>query len=440
MKKIAKPSVLLISIDALKPEFVLQSEKIGIKLPNLQKYFVENGTYASKGVKSVFPTFTYACHQSIITGTHPVTHGTYTNKIFDPEGKHLDAWYWYVSDNVPTLWECAKENGYLSASVAFPTSVGADADYNIPEFWRDGSALDSKLINALSRPQGIVKEVEKEIGQIPGGLDLSLDGDRKRYAASLWLLENKVKPNVKDKPFFMTTYFASYDETAHEVGVCGKEALETIQELDKLVGELVKKAHEVANDNVVVCVVSDHGTINNIADIRPNTLLYKNGLIEVDENKKITAWEAWCQRSGGVGQIKLKDPNNQVVQEKVKSILNQLIADKDSGIMEVITGKEAATKRKGFPEADYVIISKPGYEVREDVIGEYYNSEPTQKAQHGYAEELPDMRASFYIEGVNIEKNKDIGELDLIDIAPTLAYIMGFSMPTADGKNILNNG
>ena len=66
-------------------------------------------------------------------------------------------------------------------------------------------------------------------------------------------------------------------------------------------------------------------------------------------------------------------------------------------------------------------------------------SEPTQKAQHGYAEEFPDMRASFYIEGVNISKNKDIGELELVDIAPTLAYIMGFPMPTAEGKNILNN-
>ena len=49
---------------------------------------------------------------------------------------------------------------------------------------------------------------------------------------------------------------------------------------------------------------------------------------------------------------------------------------------------------------------------------------------------LQDMRASFYIEGVNIAKNKDIEELRLVDIAPTLANIMGFSMPTAEGQNI----
>lgn len=55
-----KPSVLLISIDALKPEFVFESKRIGVNVPNIKKYFVENGTYASKGVKSVFPNkFTF---------------------------------------------------------------------------------------------------------------------------------------------------------------------------------------------------------------------------------------------------------------------------------------------------------------------------------------------------------------------------------------------
>lgn len=96
----------------------------------------------------------------------------------------------------------------------------------------------------------------------------------------------------------MTTYFASYDETDHEVGVHGKEALKAIQEIDKFLGELVKKANDIANDNIVVCVVSDHGTINNVGDIRPNTLLYKNKLIEINENGKVIDWDAWCQRSG----------------------------------------------------------------------------------------------------------------------------------------------
>ena len=80
----------------------------------------------------------------------------------------MDAWNWYVSEDAKNLWECAKENGYISSSVGFPVSVGAKSDYHIPESWRDESHLDSKLIDAVSRPQGMVREMEKEIGRFAG--------------------------------------------------------------------------------------------------------------------------------------------------------------------------------------------------------------------------------------------------------------------------------
>lgn len=432
-----KPSVLLISIDALKPEFVFESEKIGVNLPNIKKYFVENGTYASKGVKSVFPTFTYTCHHSIITGTYPVTHGVHTNKVFDPTGKHMDAWNWYVSEDAKNLWECAKENGYISSSVGFPVSVGAKSDYHIPEIWRDGSHLDRKLIDAVSRPQGMVREMEKEIGRFAGGTDLTIEGDTIRQKAALWILDNKIKKHLEEKPFFMSCYYAAYDETAHINGVYSREAIEDLEKIDALVGELIEKAHEMTNNNVVVCVVSDHGTIDNKYDIKPNIIFVKNNLIEIDTNGKLINWDVWCQRSGGTGQIRLRYKENQEIKSKVEAVLKELLEDENSGISEVITGEEAKEIRRGFPDADYVIISKPGYEVREDTLGEYLDSNTAQKAQHGYCENLKDMRASFYIEGINIEKNRDIEELRLVDIAPTLAKIMGFEILTCEGKNIL---
>ena len=35
-----KPNVLLVSVDALKPEFVLEQERLGVELPNITKYFL----------------------------------------------------------------------------------------------------------------------------------------------------------------------------------------------------------------------------------------------------------------------------------------------------------------------------------------------------------------------------------------------------------------
>lgn len=76
-----RPSVLLVSVDALKPEFVFEQERLGVNLPNITKYFKEGGMAAKEGMKSVFPTFTYPCHQSMITGTNPKTHGIVNNGI-----------------------------------------------------------------------------------------------------------------------------------------------------------------------------------------------------------------------------------------------------------------------------------------------------------------------------------------------------------------------
>lgn len=429
------PSVLLISVDALKPEFVFEQERLGIHLPNITRYFVENGLTAREGMKSVFPTFTYPCHQSMISGCNPVTHGIVNNGIFDPEGKHQGAWHWFANTRVMTLWEGAKRNGYWSASVAFPTSVGARGDFIAPEFWWDGSELDSLFIDAVAKPQGMILEMEKDIGRYAGGLDLTDNGDAQRGKAAMWVLQHKIAPVISEKPFFMSAYFASFDESAHVNGVYSKEAAESLQKIDVMLGQLIEEAKRITDGHLVVCVVSDHGSLDNTHNISPNVLLHEAGLIETDEDGKVTSWKAYSQRAGGTSEIRLADPDDEETRCAVKKILDGLLADPDSGILEVLN-TEDARNRGGFPDSAFVLVSKKGYELRDDVTGVYCRTLLTQKAQHGYSEDFPEMRASFMLYGEGIEKGHVQG-VRLIDVAPTLAQLMGFRLPDAEGHSVL---
>lgn len=429
------PSVLLISVDALKPEFVFEQEKVGVHLPNITKYFLENGLTAPAGMQSVFPTFTYPCHQSMITGTNPATHGTVNNGIFDPTGEHLGAWHWFANNKVKTLWEAAKENGYWSASVAFPTSVGAKGDFIAPEYWWDGSALDSRFIDAVAKPQGMILEMEKEIGQYAGGLDLTDDGDAQRGKAALWVLRNKIAPVISEKPFFMSAYFASFDESAHVNGVYSNEAARSLEKIDTMLGELIEEAMKITDGHLIVCVVADHGTLDNSHNISPNILLRNAGLIETDEQGNVISWKAFSQRAGGTSEIRLADPSDEEAAAALKKVMDQLRDDPDSGILEVLTGEEAQ-KRGGFPDAAYVLVSEKGYELRDDTVGEYCRTRLTQKAQHGYNEYFPEMRASFMLTGEGIKKGT-IDNVKLIDVAPTLAGLMHFVLPDAEGRDLL---
>lgn len=436
MKK-TTPNVLLISVDAVQRELLFGSKDYGIDLKNIRKFFVEDGTFAGEGMMSVFPTFTYPCHQSMITGVNPASHGIYNNGLFDPTGELNGGWNWFVSDKVPTLWELARDNGYISASMAFPTSLGAPCDYVIPEWWFCGLPSDTKFISLASTPQGMAAEMEKEIGQCPNGWDLSLDSDRMRQKGTLWIMKNKIAPHMEEKPFFLSTYFASYDDAAHEYGVYGQEALEVLQEIDTMLGELLEYAVNMTGGNLVVCLVSDHGMIDNTFNIRPNVLFKNAGLVTTDDRGDVIDWRIFSQRSGGTAQICLKDKNDTEAKALAGKILYDLLNDPDSGISEVLTGEEAARLRFGYPECDYALISKKGFEIRDGVMGDYCTDKIYKTAQHGYDENYYEMRAIYGIWGKGIERNRDLGLARIVDIAPTLASIMGISMPTAEGIDLL---
>ncbi|MFV0503378.1 MAG: alkaline phosphatase family protein [Lachnospirales bacterium] len=428
-----KPNVLLVSVDALTPSYVFSD----LELPNIKKYFVQKGAYAEDGIRSVFPTFTYPCHQSIITGAYPINHGIHNNIIFDPLNNTNNAWNWFTSKKVKNLWEETKKNGYTSASTAFPTSLGADGSYIIPEFWWNNSELDEVFINNLSNPQGIVDEIKKDIGKYPNGLDLTLDGDIQRFKSAMWLLDKKLLN--KDEPFFLSTYFASFDETMHVKGVYSKEAKECLMEIDKMIGKLVEKVSAELTDGkgFIVALVSDHGSLDNHSNICPNTIFFKKGWLKLDEKEKIKDWQVFSNRAGGCSEIRIKDSGNEIYKE-VKDILEDLVLDVNSGVLEVLDS-EQCKKRNSFPNADFVIVSKKGYEIRDDYLGSYMRKDIAQKAQHGYSEDFEEMYASFMIHGTNIPENKKIGKMNLIDIAPTLADIMNFKMNTADGVSKLKN-
>ncbi|HEX2760316.1 MAG TPA: hypothetical protein VHM27_07370, partial [Rhizomicrobium sp.] len=58
----------------------------------------------------------------------------------------------------------------------------------------------------------------------------------------------------------------------------------------------------------------------------------------------------------------------------------------------------------------------------------------TIKGTHGYFPTHPEMRATFILSGPSVAKRGSLGEVDMRDIAPTLAKILEVSLPDADGK------
>ncbi|MFC5741478.1 alkaline phosphatase family protein [Dyella tabacisoli] len=417
--------VLLISIDGLRPADVLEAKKHGLKLPNLER-FLSRGAYASQ-VRGVLPTLTYPSHTTLITGVSPERHGIGGNLTFDPTNKNQQGWYWYSSDiRVPTLWDAAHAAGLSTANVHWPVSVGATVDWNLPQIWRTGLADDRKLLAVLATP-GLLPDMEKDLGAYADGMDESMAGDETRARFAVQLLQTH-------KPQFMTAYFTALDHEQHMSGPDTPASRAVLEKIDGLIGNLVTTAQRVHPDGVVA-VVSDHGFLPVQQDVNLYMPFIKAGLITLKDGL-VTDWQAMPWNDGGSAAIVLREPDNAELKAKVLALLSQLQADSAYGIDRVLDHTQLVAQG-GTAQASWFVLFKTGYEM----AGKPDTPLPSPshyRGMHGYDPALPAMRSTFLLAGKGVPAGKNLGEIDMRDIAPTLASLLGVSLPQAQGKALLS--
>ncbi|MBS1808405.1 MAG: alkaline phosphatase family protein [Acidobacteria bacterium] len=414
--------VVLISIDGLKPDYILEADKHQLKIPHLRKMLAD-GAHA-KAVTGILPTVTYPSHTTMLTGVSPSKHGILYNTPFDPFGKNQSGWMWYAEDiKSLTLWEAVNKAGGVTSSVDWPVSVGAPVKNNIVQIWRATTDDDHKLLKALSTP-GLLNEAEKSLGlSYPAGYIYTVESDTRRAAFNAWMIEHK-------KPRFHTAYFSVLDEVQHNQGPYTPEAYATIEALDGMIGKVWQAAVK-ADPRAVVCVVSDHGFARYDKAININSALRAAGLIELDAQGKLKSWQAitW-----GSGAIMLNNPNDTEARSKVRDVLQGLAENPASGIAKVIDNDEAK-RMGGFPDAAFVVFVKPGYTIGSNFDGPVLRS-TKPGGTHGLWRDLPEMDSSFFIAGAGIPKGRTFDRIDMRDIAPTLAGLLDVSLPMAEGRNL----
>jgi predicted AlkP superfamily pyrophosphatase or phosphodiesterase len=427
--------VLMISIDGMKPEYVTEADSRGLRLPFLRS-LVRDGVYAD-GVTGVWPTVTYPSHTTLLTGVSPAQHGIYNNLVFDPQRTFSGAWNWYAQQiRVPTLWQVAHDAGLPTASVGWPVSVGATSvDWLIPEYWRTSpsqslNSSDRELMAALSRPDAMLDQMQRELGPYMIGNDTSRNGDEIKTRYALDILR-------KQKPAFMTIHLSSLDETEHEHGPFSTEANQELEAIDAMVSRLADAAR--ANDpSTVVLVVSDHGFAPITHELNIFIPFVQAGLIQTTVNQEtkavtIASWKAQPWLAGGMAAIMLhhgEDADDRQTEQQVHVLLQKLAADANNGIAAILD-RDEVKKRGGFPDAAFLVVLKSGYYTGGSLTGNLVNVIPGTRGSHGFSPEFPEMRASFFVAGPGIAHHRDLGLIDMRQIAPTVAELLNVRMPTA---------
>ena len=415
--------VLIVTVDGMKPETYTEPDAHGLKVPTLRE-MVRNGA-SSQGVQSVMPTITYPSHTAMVTGANPGTTGIYTNIAWDPLGQNSGGWRWYTEDiRVPTLWQVARQEGLKTALIHWPVTAGAQADINIPEYWRASIPEDMKLVRALSTG-GIFEKIAAEFPSFKTDvppLDLT---DPVWTDAACYAIEN-LKPNL------LLLHLAMVDHWEHEKGPFSPEANAATETADAQIARLISSAKKTGTwQTTVLVILSDHGFAPISQEMRPGVLLKQKDLITLDTKGRITDWKAAEITDGGSAYIYVKDPSDDATRAALHSIFDPLVGAEGSGIRR-IASHDQIVAMGGDPNAFLALEASDGTSFAFGYTGDL-QGKSRGGGTHGYFPDRKEMRASMIIYGPAIGPGK-IDHGRLIDVAPTVAEWLGLKLDKTDGS------
>jgi hypothetical protein len=159
-------------------------------------------------------------------------------------------------------------------------------------------------------------------------------------------------------------------------------------------------------------------------NVNPNSLLRDAGFID-EEGGKLKSWRALIRSSGGSGSVYVKDLN------EIPRVRDSLLAGSaiDGELRYAILDRSQLDKLGYNPEAALALEPAEGWALTER-LGP---STPTVRGNHGQLPTRPGLQTGFLAEGAGIRRGAVIERMGLIDIAPTVALLLGLEMKGVDG-------
>jgi len=424
-----KKKLIVFSADAMVTEDLQHLST----LPNYKKYLA--GGCAVKKVRSIYPTITYPCHTTMITGVYPDRHGVCGNFQFHPGVTELP-WKWDYSCNHcrQDIFTAAKKAGYSTAAVFWPVTGNHPAiDYLIDEYWKQSP--DETPAETWGREGSDARMIEI-INRHMAGTEV-----RKHPSTEKFIVACTCDIIREYKPDLMFLHPANIDAYRHRNGVFNDRVTKAVDETDEWIGEImeaVKDAGVLEETNFVL--TSDHGQMDIRRVLNPNVIFADKGLIRVNKEGSLKDWDAWCLSGGLSDLVYLKDPEDKALYAKVRDLLNFMCEEGIYGISRVFTAEEAEKEHHLKGDFSFVLESDDYTSfgdafvrpiVRNFDVSDYRYG----RATHGH---LPEKgpQPVFLASGPDFARNVTIEEGRLIDEAPTYAAMLGVDLPGTDGKPI----
>ena len=418
--------VVVISEDAMVFEDV---EKLK-KLPGFAS--VWDQTARVNRVKSIYPTITYPCHTTMMTGCYPDKHGI-TNNELPVVGETSSLWvHKREAVKVPTVFDYAHQAGLTTAASSWPvTGSDPSIDYLLDEIWPE---LPGETAPDCYRRNGTSEEIIREfvMPNLPALIHREHPWHDMFFVNCALGMLGKYKPNL------LMVHPAIIDHARHASGVFGGEVDQSLGLTDAWLSQFIAVAKNAGiYDDTDFFIISDHGQMNISRVVALNVFLADAGFITTDAEGNFVDYRAFCKAAGQSAHVYLKDPSDRETEKAVYELLQDLCAKEVYGISRVFTREEVKAEQHldgGFS----FVLESDGYtgfsnKWTRPVLKPFSNDYKEGRATHGY---LPEKgpQPTLIAWGPDIKPGAVLEDARLIDEAPTIAHALGLEMKNVDGR------
>ncbi|MCA1055634.1 ectonucleotide pyrophosphatase/phosphodiesterase [Rossellomorea aquimaris] len=417
--------LIVISFDCLSSlDYPLLKE-----LPHF-KELLSNGSFCTN-VETIYPSVTYPCHATIVTGNYPNRHGIINNTFLQP-GRESPDWYWHRRHvKGTTLYDEARKAGLKTAALLWPVTAKAGIDYNMPEIFANRWWHHQVMVSLFNGTPLYQLKMNKRFGHIRKGLE--------QPALDDFVLQSTVATIKEKRPHLLLVHFTDLDTQRHYHGFSSEEAKDSIRRHDERLGKIIAALKEAGiHERSTVVALGDHSALDETKAIQLNVLLKDEGFISLDQRGRIKDWKAYCKGCDGSAYVYVKD---QVAAREVEHLLRQVQENPSYGIERILTGEEAG-ESGADPTCAFMLEAKRGYYFKDSLSGDLIHTITEEDVRnkrytwgsHGYSPRKEGYTTIFMAKGKGIVGNKEVEAMHLVDEGPLFAKLLGLDLGATDGS------
>ncbi len=424
-----KQKLFVLSMDAMVHEDIAYMEqKLNFKKIMQKRAEVE-------GVCSVYPASTYPAHTSIMTGCYPNKTGVFSNFPLRPDRDGINHWpLLHTSVFAEDIFATAKRAGLTTAAVYWPiTGRNPNIDHVINEYFFYYEDLEkAEEVFALQGADEVaLQAVRENILNLP-----STRGCGKLLPTSVFdpfIMGCTCSLIRNAKPDLLMIHNCYLDSTRHRYGAFSEQMKDALDLMDQWLGDVIAAMEDAGvYEQTNFIIISDHGQIDATKGVKMNVLLQRGGFQQLGPEEVLYDWQAYSQSNGKSTTIHLRDNTNKKLYDRVYAYLQQLQATGKYGIEKIWTKDELARVYGQGGPYSFMIEAADSFQFTDSLSGDVITTFEV-RGKHGYQPEKGPQPV-FLAHGPAFKEGAVLPRANLVDIAPTLAAVMGQSMPEADGR------